>query len=92
MLCGDLNGKEIQKRSQRQRGRGLLPGWLRGKESSFSAADAGDVDSIPGSGRSVGGGHSNPLQYFCLENPRDPGSWQAHSPWILKESDMTEVT
>ena len=40
MLCGDLNGKEIQKRGRRQRGRGWLLGWLRGKESSFSAADA----------------------------------------------------
>ena len=36
-----------------------------------------DVDSIPGSGRSPGGGHGNLLQYSCLENPMDRGAWQA---------------
>ena len=43
-------------------------------------ADAGDVrdaSSIPGSGRSPGEGHSNPLQYSCLENPMDREAWQA---------------
>ena len=34
-------------------------------------------DSIPGLGRSPGGGHGNPLQYSCLENPMDRGAWQA---------------
>ena len=38
---------------------------------------AGDEGSIPGSGRSSGGGNSNPLQYSCLENPMDRGVWQA---------------
>ena len=36
-----------------------------------------DVGSVPGSGRSPGGGHGNPLQYSCLENPMDRGAWQA---------------
>ena len=36
-----------------------------------------DPGSIPGSGRSPGGGHDNPLQYSCLENPMDRGAWQA---------------
>ena len=36
-----------------------------------------NVDSIPGSGRSSGGGHGNPLQYSCLENLRDRGAWWA---------------
>ena len=45
-----------------------LPQWLSGKESTCSAGDAGDVGSVPGSGRSPGRGHSNPLQYSCLEN------------------------
>ena len=36
-----------------------------------NAGDAGDPDSIPGLGRSPGGGHGNPLQYSCLENPMD---------------------
>ena len=43
-------------------------------------ADAGDIRdncSIRGSGRSPGGGHGNPLQYYCVENPRDRGAWRA---------------
>ena len=44
-------------------------------------ASAGDparaVGSIPGSGRSPGGGNGSPLQYLCLENPMDRGAWQA---------------
>ena len=39
-------------------------------------ANAGDMDSIPGSGRSPGGEHVNPLQYSCLENPMVRGAWQ----------------
>ena len=35
-----------------------------------------NLGSIPGSGRSPGGGHGNPLQYFCLENPMNRGAWQ----------------
>ena len=48
-----------------------LPGWLSSKESSWNARDTGDKGSVPGSGRSPGGGNSNPLQYSCLENPMD---------------------
>ena len=51
-----------------------LPWWLSGKES---ACNAGDPGSIPGLERSPGGGHGNPLQYSCLENPMDGGAWQA---------------
>ena len=40
-------------------------------------ADVRDAGSIPGLGRSPAGGHSNPLQYSCLENPMDRGAWQA---------------
>ena len=39
--------------------------------------DARDEGLIPGSGRSPGGGHGDPLQYSCLENPTDSGAWQA---------------
>ena len=50
---------------------------------------AGDVSSISVSGRSLAGGHGNPLQYSCLENPMDRGAW-----WVIvhgvAESDMTE--
>ena len=51
-----------------------LPQWLDGKESAFNA---GDVGSIPGWGRSPGGGHGNSLQYSCLENPMDRGEGRA---------------
>ena len=54
-----------------------LPWWLSGKESVCNARDAGDVSEIPGSGRSPGGGHGNPLQYSCLENPKNRGAWWA---------------
>ena len=52
-------------------------------------ANAGDSDSIPGSGRFPGGGHGNPLQYSCLENPKER-SLVGYSPWGRKEADMTE--
>ena len=52
-------------------------------------ANAGDVDSIPGSGRSPGEGNGNPLQYSCLENPMDRGVWRATVHRVAKESDMT---
>ena len=54
-----------------------LPRWLRCKESSCSVGDPGDTSSIPRSGGSPRGGHGNPLQYSCLENPMDRGDWQA---------------
>ena len=50
--------------------------WLRGKESACNAGVAGDAGSIPGSGRSPGGGNGNLLQYSCLENPVDWGAWR----------------
>ena len=46
--------------------------------------------SIPRSRRSPGGGHSNPLQYSCLENPTDRGAWRAYSPGSGQESDRPE--
>ena len=60
--------------SLRPHNRDLNPWWLSGKES---ACNAGVPGSIPGSGRSPGGGHGNPLQYSCLENPMDRGGWWA---------------
>ena len=47
------------------------------KNPPANAGDVGDTGSIPGSGRSPGGGHGNPLQYSCLENSMDRGDWQA---------------
>ena len=62
-----------------------------GKESSCNAGDAGDWGSIPGSGRFSGGGDGNPVQYSCLANPMDRGSWWATVHGVA-ELDMTEVT
>ena len=45
------------------------------KNPPANAGDVRDVGSIPGSGRSLGGGHGNPCQYSCLENPTDRGVW-----------------
>ena len=42
-----------------------------------NAGDVRDVGSIPGLGKSPGGGHGNPLEYSCLENPIDRGAWRA---------------
>ena len=56
-------------------------------------ANVGDikhVGSTPGLGRSLGGGHGNPLQYACLETPHGQGSLVGYSPWGDKELDMTE--
>ena len=57
-----------------------------------------DVDSIPGSGRSPGGEHGNPLQYSCLKNPMDREAWWAvvHKEHVVhkvaEELDRTEAT
>ena len=50
------------------------------KNPPANEGDPGDLDSIPGSGRSPGGGHGNPLQYSCLENPMDRDSLVGYSP------------
>ena len=52
--------------------------------------NAGDVGSDPALGRSLGGGHGNPLQYSCLKNPHEQRSLVGCSPWGHKESDTTE--
>ena len=48
------------------------------KNPPTNVGDIRDMSSIPGSGRFSGGGHGNPLQYSCLENPMDRGTWQDH--------------
>ena len=45
------------------------------KNLPTNARDVNDASLVPGLGRSPGGGHGNPLQYFCLENPMDRGWW-----------------
>ena len=48
-----------------------------GSQDKASACNAGDLGSIPGLGKTPGGGNGNPLQYSCLENPMDREAWQA---------------
>ena len=67
---------------------GLLQ-WLIGKEFACNTGEAGDPDLIPGLGRSPGGGHGNPLQDSCLENPMGRAAWWA-TVHRVTESDTTE--
>ena len=60
------------------------------KNLPANVGDVRDIASIPGLGRSPGGGHGKPLQYSCLENPMDRGVWRATVHGVAKESDMTE--
>ena len=64
-----------------------FPGGSVSKESTYRAGDPG---SIPGLGRSPGGGHGNPLHYSCQENPHGHRSLVGCSLWCRKELDMTE--
>ena len=59
---------------------GGLPYSSDGKES---ACNAGDLGSIPGSGRSPVEGNGNPLRYSCLENPMGRGGWQATAHGVI---------
>ena len=65
-------------------------GFRGGSLSIESTSNAGDLGSIPGLGRSPGGGHGNLLQCSCLENPSGQRSLAGYSPWGHKESDTTE--
>ena len=61
-----------------------------GPKDKKSNCNAGDLSSIPGVGRSPGGGHGNPLQYYCLENPQGHRSLVGYNPWGGKELDTTQ--
>ena len=74
----------------RQQGISVIHFKFRGSLAGKGAAcNAGDPHSIPGLGRSPGGGHGNSLQYSCLENPHGQRSLMGYSPWGCKESDTT---
>ena len=60
-----------------------------GEESAYNAGDTGDTGLIPGLGRSSGEGKGSPIQYSCLKNPMDRGTWQA-TVYGVAESDTTE--
>ena len=59
----------------------MICGFPGGSMVKNSPANAGDMGSTPGLGRSPGGGNGNPLQYSCLENPIHKGAW-GYSPWV----------
>ena len=63
-----------------------FPGGLDGKESAYNV---GDLDLIPGSGRSPGGRNGNPLQYSCLGNRMDRGACRATVHGVAEESNTT---
>ena len=60
-----------------------------GEESACNAGDTGDTGLIPGLGRSPGKGKGSPLQYSCLKNSMDRGTWQA-TVYGVTESDTNE--
>ena len=62
------------------------------KTLTANAGDIRDVGLIPRLGRCPGGGHGNPLQYSCLENSMDRGTWWAAVYEVAKILNMTEVT
>ena len=62
------------------------------KNPHAKAGDVRDASSIPGLGTALGGGHANPLQYSCLDNPLGQRSLVGYSPWGCKELDMPEAT
>ena len=65
-------------------------GFPGGSDSKESVCNVGDLGSVPGLERYSGGGHGNPLQYSCLENPHGQRSLAGYSPWGHEELDMTE--
>ena len=63
-----------------------------GKEFTCNEGDTGDVGSIPGSGRSPGGGDGNPLQYSCLQNSTDREAWRATVQRVAKsQTQLSDV-
>ena len=68
----------------------VFTGFPGGSDSEESACNAGDPGSVPGLGRFPGGGHGNPFQYSCLENPQGQRNLVGYSPWGHKESGTTE--
>ena len=67
-------------------------GFPGGSEVKASACNAGDLSSIPGSGRSPGGGNGNPLQYSCMENSMDGGAWWATVHGVAKsQTQLSDI-
>ena len=90
-LLKGLPWKESVHNAGDARGWGSIPGKGNGYPPTPIFLPTGVVGLIPGLGRSPGGGNDNPLQYSCLENPMDRGTWRAAVRRVT-ESDMTEAT
>ena len=82
-----VTGKTTLKNGLKSEKDSLLCSGSNGKE--FTCTE-GDLGLIPGLERSPGGGHGDPLQYSCLENPMDRGAWQGTVQEGRKESETTE--
>ena len=78
--------KRRKRKSMRKRG---LPQRLSGKEFACSTGVSGDTCWIPGSGRSLGGGNGNPLQYSCLKNLMDRRAWWVAKSWTRLVTERT---
>ena len=63
-------------------------GFLGGSVVKNSPTNAGDMGSIPGLGRSPGGGNGNPLKYSCMEHPMDRGAWRDTVHGITKSQTL----
>ena len=73
-------------------------GFPDGSDGQESACNTGNLRLIPGLGRSPGEGNGNPLQYPCLENPMDRGTWQATAhgvakgwPWLRSSAQVNHI-
>ena len=86
-----LRPEDMAKHWNHDHGVNNIRGPPGGSEVKASACNAGDLNSIPGSGRSSGEGNGKPLQYSCLENPMDREVWHPTVHGVM-ESDTTEVT
>ena len=67
---------------------GRVPG---GSDGKVSPCNAGELGSIPGSGRSPGEGNGNPIQYSCLENPMDGEAWRARVHGVAKSRSRLQL-
>ena len=89
---GRKQGKEKEKEEKQKFGNqkaGVVEGFPGGSDGKESACSVEDLGSIPGLGRSPGGGHGNPLQYSCLKNPHEQRAWRTTVHGI-SESDTIE--
>ena len=69
-----------------------FPGGTVVKNMPANAGDTRDVGSIPGLGRSPGGGNGNRLQYFCMGNSMDRGAWRATVPGVTESDSVEQLT